>query len=766
MKKLRRMRNNWSLIVGILILGSTIACNSTKYIADGDYLFEEGKVNILNDSIDPERKKLFESSLEDLVVPKPTSWFKLTMWNMGKGPDSTVGFVHRWLKKQGQEPVLLKDVNREYNENLLRNRLENLGFFHAEVTSDTILNDKKYIVQFDALPGKIYRINNVTFDTDSTKEIGRDLIATQAGSLLRRGSNYNLDVIISERERIDVELKNKGYYYFNADNILVEVDSTIGDHKVDMFVTLKPETPEQAKHPQKVGDIYVFPNYKQSEDGYPRRAPRGTGKFRDEYYIVDTNNTYRNKVLANHIFFHPGELYNRTDHNMTINHFVNLNTFQFVKNDFIDSKKADNTMDVYYYLTPMKTRSTRLELIGKTATVYNGIEANLNWSLRNAFKGFETLSFSVFGGFEGQTGGNVALNSNYIRYGAEASISWPRLLSPYKWAPSRQYIPRTFLKLGYEFLDRRTAYTLNSISLNYGYSWRENDRKIHDLTAAEIIYVQPRNITEEYRAQMEQFPTLAHIIEPQFSFGPNYSYTFQNNMEDRVHTFYVKSSINTSGNVLGLIQGASQENAREVFGTRYAQFLKAESDFRHYYKLSSTSSLVSRLMVGLSHSYGNSRSLPYLKQFFSGGPNGMRAFRARAVGPGRVNIQDFGIEEFFADQTGDFKLELNTEYRSQISGMFHWAAFVDAGNVWLQRNDPDKPGGALSKDFYKELAVGGGLGLRVDIDFLVIRTDLAIPFRVPYKMENSGWVFNEIDFGNRDWRSQNLVFNLAIGYPF
>lgn len=745
-----------------------IGCNPTKYIAEDEKLFDEGVVELHDDTLSDDRRRTFESNLEDLLRPEPTSNFKVALWNMGGGPDTTVGAIKRWIRRQGAPPVLLSEVNREYNENLLRNRLENLGFFHANVTSDTLVDGQKATVKYDAYPGVRYRIDSLKFDVDTTQELGRDILATKPNSLLVRNQGYNLDVVLNERDRIDVALKNRGYYYFNADHLLLQVDSTGRDHRVDMFMTVKPETPERARHPQKIGKIVVFPDFTQTEAGYRRSIPRDVEPYEDQLYIVDPRNKYRKRVLANHIFFENGELYNRRDHNMTINHLVNLNNFQFVKNDFVDSKDSSNTMDVYYYLTPMKPRSIRVELIGKTATVYNGTEVNVNWSKRNAFKGFETFTLSIFTGFETQTGGAVALNSSYIRYGAEAAINWPRLLSPYKWAPSRQYIPRTFLRVGYEFLDRRTAYTLNSLSLNYGYGWRENDFKQHDLTAAEIIYVQPRNVTEEYRRQMEIFPTLAHIIEPQFSFGPNYIYTFQNSALDRQHTYYFRAGANTSGNVLGLIQGAdfAQGNEQTLFGTRYAQFVKGEIDFRHYWRLTQKSTFVSRVMVGASHSYGNSRSLPYLKQFFAGGPNGMRAFRARAVGPGLTNIHDLGIDEFFADQTGDFKLELNAEYRAPISGMFHWAAFVDAGNVWLQRPDPAKPGGELTRDFYKQLAVGGGLGLRVDIDFLVIRTDFAIPFRQPAKQENGGWVFNDIDFGNREWRQRNLVFNLAIGYPF
>lgn len=774
MKGVRMNFRRTHIVLTSLALLFAASCNPTKHLTEDQKLYDGGNVIIHKDTISAENKKLFEEHLESLLTPKTNKKLlgmpiKLGLYNMGGGPDSTEGWFNNWLKRQGEKPVLLSDVNREYNENILRNRMENLGFFNSYVTSDTIIDGKRAEVNYNAFTGNIYRIANLKFEVDSNKKIGKDILRFKENSLLKIGSNYNLDVILNERDRIDNDLKNNGYYYFSPDNLLVEVDSTEGTNKVDMYVTIKPETPKKSREPQRIGNIFIYPNYTQTEQGFRHANPKRMKLFQDQYYIIDPKNTYRKKVLANHIFFERGETYNRHDHNMTISHLVNLNAFKFVKNNFVDSKDSTNTMDTYYYLTPMQRKSIRFEVLAKTASVYNGTEANVNWTLRNAFKGFETLTATVFGGYETQTGGNVNLNSAYIRYGAELGIVWPRLLSPYKWAPSRRFIPKTYAKVGYEFLNRRNAYTLNSLSLNYGYNWKENDQKQHDLAVAEIIYVQPRNISDEYRAQMDTVPTLRHIVDPQFSFGPNYNYIFTNSTEkDRKNTFFVKTGLNTSGNVLGLIQGADYKNndRKKLFGTEYAQFVKAEVDFRHYLKLSSNSTLASRIMFGVSHSYGNSISLPYLKQFYSGGPNGLRAFRARAVGPGSAIPENLGQDNFFADQTGDYKLELNTEYRSQITGMFHWAAFIDAGNIWLQRNDPNKIGGSLSKDFYKELAVGAGLGLRVDLDFLIVRVDAAIPLRVPYRPEGDRWVFKYIDIRQSDWRRDNLVFNLAIGYPF
>jgi outer membrane protein assembly factor BamA len=751
------------------------ACNTTKYLAEDEKLYDEGKVVLVMDSnINADRKNAFEEHLEELLMPKPNKKFlgvrwKLAFWNMGGGYDTTKNIVKNWIKKQGEEPVLLSDVNREYNENLLRNRVENLGFFNASFTSDTTSKGKLATITYTGIPRQIYRIKSVNFSVDSTKQLGRDIVSSKNKTLLQVKRNYNLDVIINERERIDDELKNKGYYYFNPDYLLVEVDSTVGDHQVDMFVTVKPETTNQARSPQRIGNIYIYPNYTLDEQGYSRRRVGNIPAFDSSYYFIDPQNTFRKKVLANHIFFKKGDFYNRNYHNRTLSHLVNLNAFKFVKNNFEPNPDEENTLDVYYYLTPLQKKSLRFEILGKTASVYNGSEANATWTLRNAFRGAETVTVNVFGGYETQTGGQVNLNSAYYRYGAEVGISWPRLLTPFPWSTARRFIPRTYLKVGYEFLNRRTAYTLNSSSINYGYQWKENDQKQHDLTLAEIIYVQSHNISDDYKAQMDTVPTLRHIIDPQFSFGPNYTYTFTNTMlQDKKHNFYFKGGINLSGNVLGLIQGANYKegNIKTLFNTAYSQFVKMEGDFRHYLNITKTSQLASRIMIGTSYSYGNSSSLPYLKQYFTGGPNGLRAFRARSVGPGSSMPENLGADNYFADQTGDYKLELNTEYRAKLAGFVHWAAFVDAGNIWVQNEADYKPGSGLSKDFLSELAVGGGLGLRFDFSFLILRTDFSIPFRVPYHAKGDRWVFDRIDFRSSRWREENLVFNLAIGYPF
>lgn len=211
--------------------------------------------------------------------------------------------------------------------------------------------------------------------------------------------------------------------------------------------------------------------------------------------------------------------------------------------------------------------------------------------------------------------------------------------------------------------------------------------------------------------------------------------------------------------------GGNSDNPKQILGVPFSQFVKLENEFRHYLKLGSDSQLASRIIVGVGIPYGNSKELPFIKQFFIGGTNSIRAFRARSIGPGTYNPN---VEEssFLPDQSGDLKLELNTEYRAKLFSIVHGALFVDAGNIWLMNDNENKAGARFSSKFIDELAVGAGAGLRFDLSFLVLRLDLAFPLRKPYLPEGDRWVIDKVRFGDPDWRKENLVFNLAIGYPF
>ncbi len=241
--------------------------------------------------------------------------------------------------------------------------------------------------------------------------------------------------------------------------------------------------------------------------------------------------------------------------------------------------------------------------------------------------------------------------------------------------------------------------------------------------------------------------------------------------DSRRSDFYFNGTIDLSGNIINSIQRLKKTNEEqhEILGSPYSQYVILSTDLRYYYRINKKSKLATRLFVGTGLAYGNSENLPYIKQFASGGANSLRAFPARSVGPGTYNVRTdttMTSNTYFIDQRGDIKLEANIEYRFDIFKSLKGAIFADAGNIWLVKEDTSRTGSKFTKNFMSEIAIGTGVGIRYDFNFFILRLDVAFPIRKPYLEPNDRWVFNQIDFGSKDWRKQNLVFNIAIGYPF
>lgn len=746
------------------------ACSNLKYLPEGELLYVGGKVDVEGEKISGREKKQLEENLEDLLRPRPNSKIlglrpKLYFYNIAGEPKKEKGFKY-WLKnKMGEPPVLFSQVNMEYNEDLLQNFVENKGFFNAKTSSDSTTRNKKVTTEYSVTLNNRYLIKEVSFPKDSS-QITAAVSSIRENSFLKPGNPYDLDVIKAERVRIDANLKENGYYYFNPDYLLVQVDSTIGNREVSLRLKVKNETPEKAKNIYKINNIYVYPDYSITEDTLSETAAAAV-KFKD-FTIIDPEKKFKPQIFERSLQFEKGEPYNRTDHNKSLNRLVNLGTFKFVKNQFKESDSIENGLDAYYFLTPLPKKSIRLELLGKTNSAnYAGSEINLNWSNRNTFRGAELLTISAFGGFEVQVSG-LNKGFNVYRIGTEAALIWPKLLTPFKLESSSAFVPRTKASLGYEFQTRSKLYSLNSFKTSFGYLWKENIRTEHQLNILNINYVNPLKVTQLYEDQIALNPTLGKVIEKQLIFGPTYTYTFTNTMKtEKTSTFYYQGGIDLAGTMAGLLTGADIDSGtpETIFGVAFSQYAKLENDFRHYFKLGLRSQLASRIIIGAGVPYGNSKELPFIKQFFVGGTNSIRAFRARSIGPGTFR-QETDASSFLPDESGDLKLELNTELRTDLFSIVKGALFVDAGNIWLMNENPDKPGAKFSKDFLKELAVGTGVGLRFDFSFLILRTDLAFPLRKPYLPEGERWVLDKINFGDKQWRKENLVFNLAIGYPF
>lgn len=754
------------------------ACDNTKHLAPGQNLYVGSDVKVRSDTkISKQQKKALESDMSSLIRPKPNSKilgvrFKLTMYNLVDTPKGK-GLRYFIKNKLGEPPVIASYSTLEKDRQVMENRLENRGYFQDTVTLDTSVEHRKFKGIFTAHVGEQYTMRNISFPRDSSvlsrNMRGRDSTQRRAlsQSLLKSGDPYDLDVIKAERSRIDARLKNRGFYYFGPDYLYAKVDSTVGDHKVDVDMQIKEETPAPARRQYRIGNIIVYADYDINSDTSLAGAKKYSG-----YTIVDPNHRFNPKMFVRTLVFDSGDLYKRDDHNLSLNRLTTLGVYRFVKARFLPNPNVDSLLDAYYYLTPTEKKSLRLQISGLTKdNNSNGGELALSWRHRSLFKGAELLTVTAYGGIEKQiSGGTSKTQVDTRRAGVEANLYIPRIIPPL-FNTNGGFVPHSKITLAYELFNRSSQYLLTTYRGSYGWVWKGNVLNEHQVNILNISSVQPANITTEFQDSLNkgnsQSIILRRRIEKQFIIGPSYNYNYNTLNKPRANKksdFYLNGNIDLSSPlVFGGDTAAAQQ--KKLFHTPLSQYIRTEAEFRYTYKLGTYSSINTRVLGGYGYAYGNNAFMPYIKSFFAGGTSDIRAFRSRLLGPGTYYAGN-PRDSFIADQPGDIKFEVNAEYRAKLFSIVRGALFVDAGNVWTRNEDVSRPGAKFSSQFLNQLAVGVGAGLRFDVSILVLRLDLAFPVRIPYAPGGPKWVFDEIDFTDKDWRRNNLVFNLAIGYPF
>ena len=759
-------------ILLIFLLCMMEACSVTKQIPANDALYTGANVNLkrANDSVRFNKKEISEE-MEALVRPAPNKSFlgvrfKLMIFNMIDTPKKNKGLFY-WLKyKVGEPPVLASSVNLEKNRQVLQNRLENKGFFKTQVTVDTTIKNKKMSVTYAANVQPHYTIRNVYPPTDSGA-IYTIIRRINKNSLLKPKKGYSLQTIINERERIDKRLKQNGFYYFKPEDIIIDVDSTVGHHQVDMYVRLKKETPFHDLVNFRINDVIVYADYDVNSDT-SSAIIKSIPKFQG-YTIIDSEHKFNPKIFPQTLVFKPKDVYNRSAHVTSLNRLVSLGVYKFVKVRFDEVDTVNKPMlNAFYYLTPMPKKSISFEVSALTkSNNATGTRLSVNWKNRNIFKGAELFKTTVYGGYEKQVAAEQRVNT--IRTGVDFDLVFPRVIGPFNIRNNSSFVPQTFTSAGYEIYSRDTEYTLHSANASFGYRWKRSINTEHQWSLLSFTFVRPTNITESFQKQLDTNITLARSIEKQFIIGTiyNYNYNSQSVTNRKKNNFYFNGNVDVSGNLMGLISGAdaSNGNQKSFLGTPFSQYIRGEVDFRHYLKLGKYNVFASRFFAGAGYAYGNSLTMPFVKEFFSGGASDIRAFRARTLGPGTYyagNPKDIDV----ADQPGDIKLETNAELRAKLVSILYGAIFVDAGNIWLFKEDSTRPGGKFTSNFLSQFAVGTGIGLRIDVKFFVLRADVSFPLRKPYITTGSKWVFNDINFGDSEWRRNNLILNIAIGYPF
>ncbi|HVX51547.1 MAG TPA: BamA/TamA family outer membrane protein [Chitinophagaceae bacterium] len=747
----------------ILFLATAFAalnsCSNIKHLARGENLYMGAEIKINSSAkISARRKKDLKDELSALARPKPNAKilgirFKLTVYNMIDTPQKNKGLKY-WLKNKVGEPPVIASMNQlQKNAGIFQNRLENRGYFHDTVTLDTVVKKRKLKAVYTAYIGNAYKIRNVTFPQgDDTLSVSIRKFSKH--SFLRPGRIYNLDVIKNEFSRIDAILKQHGFFYFNTDYLVIDVDSTVGNHQVDMHMRVKSKTPVDASKSYRINDIVVYADYRVNSKRSDTSLHKADTTNESGYKIIDPAKKFNPKLFDRVLIFKKDSTYNRTAHNLSLNRLVTLGVFRFVKARF---EKTDSTqgdyLNAYYYLTPAKKKSIRF-----TATVLSksnnaaGTQLSVNWLNRNLLKGAEQLTISPYVGLEQQISSQQ--NAGTRRLGIDAALTIPRII-PFNFKTSSGYVPKTKIQLGYELFKSDTLYTLNSFTFSYGYTWKQSIEKENTLNISNISYVRPTNIQPAFQAEIDTIATLYRSIEPQLIISSSYNFNLNTEVgrSNRKNNFYLNINAEAAGNVWGWLTHANVAGGKQVniFNVPFSQFLRLEADFRHYFKLSRSTTIASRLWGGIGYTYGNSQFMPFAKAFFAGGTNDIRAFRSRSLGPGSYFRPDSTTNFFLPEQPGDIKMEASLELRQKLFSIVRGALFIDAGNIWTLRKDSARPGAQITGSFLNQVAIGAGFGLRFDLNILVLRFDVAYPIRKPYANYLS---------------SNKPVYNLAIGYPF
>ena len=763
------MRTIFSYLIIAIVVWTATGCGATRALPENERLYTGASVSVEGEGLTAKHRKVLKNDLTALTRPRPNTRFlglplKLNIYSLFRNKKK--GLFKNIRDKFGEPPVLFSEFDLTKNNQVLQSYLENKGFFDAKVTGDTTIKGKKASASFVAKTGNQYTINTVLFPTDSS-DLSLSIGALKPGTLLVPGKPFDLDVIKAERIRIDAGLKETGFYFFSPEYLLLQVDSTIGNYKVDMKLSVKENIPEKAMSVYRINNVYIYSSY--SLNTARQDTSMVDMDYYNGFYIVDRRKTFKPKLMDESMQFRTGEVYSRMDHNQTLRRLINLNIFKFVKNRFEESATDSPKLDVYYYLTPLasKTLSGEATVITRSNNL-NGTQFSLNWRHRNLFRNGSQLNISGYIGSDIQFSGALKGYNTY-RYGVQAEYAIPRFVLPYRTLASRgAFAPRTNIRIGYDILNRRELYTLNSYNFEYGYTWKENQQKNHEFFPISITYVQPLDVTTAYKLLEASTPGLERAIEPQFILGLNYQYTYNElaGAIPKTNAFYFNGLVGLSGNIAGLLMGANvkEGDTAKIMNTPFSQYIKLESDVRYYRKIGLNSTWANRIIVGVGIPYGNSTQLPYVKQYFVGGNNSLRGFRSRSIEPNdyfKVNA-----DVFIPDQTGDIKLEMNTEFRPHISGPLYGAIFLEAGNIWLWNDSTytEKPGAKFNSKFLSQLAVDAGVGIRLDLNVFVIRLDVGFPLRKPW--EKNPWVLDQIDFNSGTWKRENIVYNLAIGYPF
>ena len=775
MKKVNHIVLLVAVAMEMLLMAS---CSTTKRLAEDELLYNGVKkfeVKALEGEKVPGTVDdyLFEAinvkPNNSLYSPYYRTPFPLGLWVYNNWNEDSKGLKGWLYNKLVEQPVVIDDVNPALRVEMMKSILDNHGYFSGSARYELLKdkkNEKKAKLSYFVELGRPYTFSTIEY-TGGRNELERviDSLARR-NKYLKPGERYETDSLTAVRDFISSKLRNQGYYYFQSQFIEYLADTTIERGKVALRMVLADNVNPAALKKYYVGDVEttVYPSMRR------RGLQPDTLVTRSGTVIKMNPIKLRDALIPSCLRFRKGRPMRVRDIDQTQLNLSRMGIFSSVNVDVtpLDSLDGRDSIDVKVTCTldqPLEA-SVELQAVSKSNSYIGpGLVAGL--TNKNVFGGGELLTTQLTAGYEWQTGKgsneNKKSSLNSYEFGLSSTLSFPRLLAPKFIDRSRQYMNWTRVSLSADLLNRPSFFKMVEFGTSFSWEWHANRNSLNEFTPFKLSYTKMLSTTDAFNQAMNDNPAVALSFRDQFIPMMSYSYTYDKKIDKNNKMVWTANLIEAGNAFAGIWSLAGAKGEKRLFGTPFSQFVKAQTQLvfscRTHHGVTSNRWMVFRLFAGAAHAYGNSTQVPYGEQFYIGGANSLRAFAVRSVGPGSYHPSASNKNGYY-DQTGTFKFEFNSEYRFPIISYLHGAIFIDTGNVWLLKKDPARPGGALGEgNFFKELALGTGVGLRFDMEMLVIRGDLGIGIHAPYDTGKSGY-YNMTSFKN------SLAFHIAIGYPF
>ena len=760
----------FTIIISLLLGG----CSVGKFIPEGQYLLDE--VHISSDN-----SEIKSSEMYSYVRQKPNSkWFSLVKLPMyiycASGKDSTK-WINRFLHRIGDAPRIYDPSVAEETRLQILGAVQNKGYLSAQVSLEERKKKNKLDAYYKVSSGKPYMISSVNYNVEDYVIRGL-LMNDSVKSGLKEGMRFNVNMLEEERNKIAQYLLNRGYYRFNKDYITFQADTVRGTYKIDltMNISLSSNRGESTGSLHRQYEIRSVNYILDGDNAYAANESStvDTIQYDGINILYDDKLFLRPGVIASHNRIVPGKLYSNRDVMSTYSSLSRLGILKYSNIRFVEHLDNDSAyLDAYVSLSKNKNKTLSFQVEGTNSAGDLGAAASVTYTHRNLFKGSETFNIKVRGAYEAVTGLEGYSNNNYTEYGVETSLEFPEFMFPFLKSDFKKSVnAKSQVSAKYNW-QIRPEFERTLASAAWSYRWNSRRRASHRLDVLDInyIYMPYRSKTFiEYLNYMDEInPLLRYSYEDLFIVRLGYTYTYNSagvstQQTAKKSSYSIRFNIEESGNLIygfsKLIHGKPSDRESFRMGNiSFAQYVKTDFDYAKNIMIDDRNAVVFHIGTGIAIPYGNSKSLPFEKLYFSGGANSVRGWSVRSLGPGGYRGASGSLD--YVNHTGDIKLDMNVEYRTHLFWKLNAAAFIDAGNVWTLKNRYSDPTGQFAFNrFYKEIAVSYGLGIRFDLDFLILRFDGGMKAVNPMGSGIERFPLIVPDF------SRDFAFHFAVGYPF